>query len=135
LLISDKGVDSYDATPSDTGIRYSLELIAGLNPKSVTAHYVSRPYLTRHGDGYLEGEANKCTISGAIQDDLSNPYNDFQGRFRYGLLDVYKLYDRVKEDAGDVKFELELTHCDEMDRVKEFENVFDVVHAYDTALV
>jgi adenylosuccinate synthase len=135
LLISDKGVDSFDTTPSNTGIQYSLELIDGLNPESVTAHYVSRPYLTRHGDGFLEGESNKRSISSAIQDDLSNPYNDFQGMFRYGVLDVYKLYDRVRKDAGNVKFELELTHCDEMDRVKEFKEVFETVHAYDTALV
>lgn len=32
-------------------------------------------------------------------------------------------------------FEIELTHCDEMDRVSEFEKEFDKVNIYDSPLV
>ena len=42
---------------------------------------------------------------------------------------------RIYNDVGKCKFEIELTHCDEMDRVKEFRQSFDIVNVYDNALV
>lgn len=139
LLLSDTGADIYDTTPSNTGIKYSLDLLSEFAPgtvESVTAHYVSRTYLTRHGDGYLDGESSRKFISSDIKEDRTNQYNEFQGGFRYGVIaDVNDIYDRVKKDAGNVNFELELTHCDEFDNVNEFKRRFDVVHTYDTALV
>lgn len=137
LLLSDTGKDTYDTTPSDTGIRYSLELLRELKEvDDVTAHYVTRPYLTRHGDGFLKGEqTQRKVISDDVMEDRTNHYNEHQGQFRYGLLNILDLKKRVADNAGNVKYELEVTHCDEMDRTKEFSKFFHKVNTYDSPMV
>ncbi|MBR6981296.1 MAG: adenylosuccinate synthetase [Prevotella sp.] len=134
LLLCDTGKDTPDTTPSHTGARYALELLKEIPDVDVTAHYVTRPYLTRHGDGGLEGESDRSYISTAIAEDRTNHYNEGQGEFRYGALDIERLRDRVRDDANGLRFELEVTHCDEMDRVEEFKKWFDIVNTYDSPL-
>lgn len=134
LLLCDTGKDTYDTTPSQTGIIDSLILLKDLNITDITAHYVTRPYLTRHGDGFIN-ELDRKSISNAILEDRTNHYNEFQGNFRYGKLDISDLKDRVINDCQNINFEIELTHCDEMDRVSEFKQYFDKVNIYDKALV
>lgn len=135
LLLCDTGRDTYDTTPSNTGILYAKELLKEIEVEDITAHYVSRPYLTRHGDGQLKNESDRKIISSSVSEDRTNHYNEFQGAFRYGLLDIDELHDRIVKDAGDIKFEVELTHCDEMDRLADFKKVFDKVNVYDTPFV
>ena len=136
LLLCDTGVDRADTTPSHTGLAYSLEILKYLeNVDEVTAHYVTRPYLTRHGDGEMENYLQRQDISKDIKEDRTNHYNDNQGDFRYGKLDISTLKERINNDAKGCKFEIELTHCDEMDRVKEFKKQFDIVNTYDTPFV
>ena len=135
LLLCDTGKDTYDTTPSNTGIRDSIELLKGLYVDDITAHYVTRPYLTRHGDGNITDESDRKIISSDISEDRTNHFNDFQGEFRYGLLDINALKERVEKDAGGIKYEIELTHCDEMDRTSEFSKIFNKVNIYDTALI
>lgn len=135
LLLSDIGKDSFDTTPSLTGIEYSKTLLKELNVKDITAHYVTRPYLTRHGAGLLEQACRKETISSSVNEDRTNHYNEGQGEFRFGLLDINALRDRIIENAGDVKFELDVTHCDEMDRISEFKKIFSKVNTYDNPLI
>lgn len=98
-------------------------------------HYVTRPYLTRHGDGGMESEMSRQSLSKDVNNDRTNNWNDFQGEFRYGKLDIQSLKDRVRNDAHNLPFEIKLTHCDEMDRVSEFEKEFDKVNIYDSPLV
>lgn len=135
LLLCDTGKDTADTTPSNTGIAYSLEILKQLDVEEVTAHYVTRPYLTRHGDGEMENQLQRQNISINVKEDRTNHYNDNQGKFRYGKLDMSSLRKRIYNDVGKCKFEIELTHCDEMDRVKEFRQSFDIVNVYDNALV
>lgn len=135
LLLCDTGEDRSDTTPSNTGILYSMELLNGLDDVDVTAHYVTRPYITRHGLGIVPQGRSRSTISSGVQEDRTNKFNEFQGHFKYGLLDINKLGERVRTNAGDVKFEIELTHCDEMDREKEFKQMFDKVNTYDSPLI
>jgi len=135
LLLCDTGKDTYDTTPSNTGIKYSLELLKDLEVSDITAHYVTRPYLTRHGDGYLDQEINRKYISSSVNEDRTNQYNKNQGEFRFGLLDVSSLHNRIAADAKSIKYELEVTHCDEMDRITEFKQVFGKVNTYDTPLI
>jgi len=101
----------------------------------VMLHYVTRPYLTRHGDGGMESEMSRNNLSKDVNADRTNNWNDFQGEFRYGKLDIHSLKDRVRNDAHNLPFEIELTHCDEMDRVSEFEKEFNMVNIYDSPLV
>ena len=135
LLLSDTGADTYDTTPSNTGITYSLELLKDLNADDITAHYVTRPYLTRHGDGSVQNEKNKQFISQDIKNDRTNHYNEFQGDFRYGVLDIKDLHKRITDDAKNINFILEVTHCDEMDNTALLKAEFDNVNTYDNALV
>ena len=137
LLLCDTGRDTYDTTPSNTGIEYALGILneIGARPEDITAHYVTRPYLTRHGDGNLTDESSRGRISSTVEEDRTNHFNDGQGEFRYGLLDIHSLKDRVVRDARGINLELEVTHCDEMDRVAEFKKVFEKVNTYDNPLV
>lgn len=135
LLLKDTGVDTYDTTPSDTGCRNAFHVLRMMGVRAIpTVHYVTRPYLTRHGDGPLMGEKDPFCISSDIKEDRTNHYNEAQGEFRYGILNISKLVQRVSDDwiFHTCKPELELTHCDEMDRVKEFKEAFSVVHTYDS---
>lgn len=141
LLIGDKGLDTYDTTPSETGIVCALRLIAtaGWPTYSLNVHYVTRPYLTRHGDGPIAGRCRSDIISGSIVEDRTNHYNAFQGKFRYGKLDIPALKERIELDMGGyckkAQLEVEVTHCDEMDRVAEFRKEFDKVNTYDSPLI
>ena len=136
LLLCDTGRDTPDTTPSRTGIHDALALLEPLKDvDQISAHYVTRPYLTRHGDGRLEGEKTKEQIAGAIREDRTNHYNENQGEFRFGELDIQQLHSRVAADAGDIPFVLEVTHCDEMDRVLEFKRAFANVNVYESPLI
>jgi adenylosuccinate synthase len=135
LLLCDNGKDTYDTTPSNTGVKYALEMLNELGVKDITAHYVTRPYLTRHGDGNLFNESARRFVSSGVEEDRTNHFNDGQGEFRYGLLDIGVLKDRVLKDAGLLNVELEVTHCDEMDRVSEFRRAFGRVNTYDSPFV
>ena len=135
LLLCDTGKDTYDTTPSNTGIIYALTMLKEMGVDDITAHYVTRPYLTRHGDGYLFNETARGIVSSGVAEDRTNHFNEFQGGFRYGLLDIGSLRDRIVKDARGVDFELEVTHCDEMDRTSEFKKLFEKVNVYDSPLV
>lgn len=52
--------------------------------------------------------------------------------FNYGIPTPKE---RIEKDAQGVKFELEVTHCDEMDRIADFKKHFDKVNVYDAPLV
>ena len=135
LLLCDTGKDTFDTTPSNTGIRYSLELLEGLDVDEITAHYVSRTYLTRHGDGILIGETSLSSLSSNIQEDRTNHYNEGQGEFRYGKLDIDSLYGRIRKDAHGIPFKLELTHCDEFDNTKEIAKLFHNFNTYESPII
>jgi len=135
LLLCDTGEDSHETTPSNTGVSYALQLLEDMTDVDVTAHYVTRPYLTRHGDGFLEGESARQNLSSEIAEDRTNHYNEGQGEFRYGILDIEKLRNRVIEDARGMRFEIEVTHCDEMDRISEFRKWFDTVNTHESPFI
>lgn len=139
LLIGDTGVDSAENTPSQTGL-YIPSIVKGqlgLDDTNceTTIHYVTRPYMTRHGDGRIYGETSMENISKGIREDGSNPYNEGQGEFRYGKLNVGTLKERIDSDAKGNPYVVELTHCDEMDRVKSFKKKFENIITTSNPLV
>jgi len=102
----------------------------------ITAHYVTRPYLTRHGAGHIDNySVFRSSLSKDIPEDRTNHYNEFQGEFRYGELDLNQLSHRIYEDRKGVKYELEVTHCDEMDRLDEFSKIFPKINTYDSPFI
>lgn len=145
LLLSDTGFNTYDTTPSNTGIAYALSILNKMGAAHIdgtpnqgtilTAHYVTRPYLTRHGDGGMLSESLRSGISSSVDEDRTNHWNEFQGEFRYGHLDINKLKERIEQNALNVPYVVEVTHCDEMDRVSEFKKAFKDVNITDTPLV
>lgn len=136
LLLTDTRKDTPDTTPSDTGITYGRWLAQEMGIEDIAAHYVTRPYMTRHGDGHLMSQCNRQDISADICEDRTNHYNEHQGEFRYGRLDIPDLKRRIQENAGNVKFTLEVTHCDEMDRIPEFKKEFgNDINTYDSPFI
>lgn len=103
-LLLDQTCDTKHATPSYTGLFGVKEFLETIIPASfsLTAHYVSRSYLTRHGAGSMENEVNKSDISDKLF-DKTNVYNDYQGELRYGKLNGKKLKKRIENDIKKFK--------------------------------
>lgn len=143
LLLSDDGKDDSCKTPSKTGLEIPSKLLKNLsvNPENVTVHYVTRPYLTRHGDDerFSSYSRSPQNISSFINPDKTNYFNNFQGRFQYAELDLNNLKKRVDKDfllyGHSYNRILELTHCDEMDREKDFSKMFKNLKSSYSAIV
>lgn len=85
-------------TPSSTGAHFIHEDIEKLGVRA-DLFYVSRSYMTRHGNGPMDYEVEKDKINPEIVDLVNQP-NEWQGSLRFGLLDVEKLNRRIKGDAA-----------------------------------
>ena len=98
-------------TPSTTGIGRVFRTIESvMGGADIEVCYVTRSYLTRHGDGIMEGEIKGEQVTGilpGVQTDLTNEENRYQGALRYGLADAEHLADRIEADfahcAGSMK--------------------------------
>lgn len=109
LLLSQERMEFFPhLTRSTTGIRNVRILCAEADIDDLTAYYVSRTYLTRHGAGPLPGEATGLDFS-----DNTNIYGHYQGPLRYGHLDPVSLHKRCFEDFG-AGYRLAFTHCDQL---------------------
>lgn len=138
LMLNDIGIDETDKTPSKTDSTYALSIAKefGIAEEDISLHYVSRPYLTRHGRGRLEKETNRMSLSGGVQECRTNHYNQFQEHLRYAPLDIQCLMQRISDDNKlGLTSVIELTHCDEMDRESEFRKVFTNIKTYDNPLI
>ncbi len=138
LMLNDVGIDEANKTPSKTDSTYALRVATsmGIKPEEISLHYVTRPYLTRHGRGGLIGETKRERLSTSVQECRTNHYNQFQEHFRYAPLDIKALRQRIEEDnTSALSSVIELTHCDEMDRLSEFQKEFNTIKTYDTPLV
>lgn len=138
LMLNDIGLDESDKTPSKTDSTYALRIATeiGIKLEDISLHYVTRPYLTRHGRGNLTGEIERKSLSTSIKECRTNHYNKFQEHFRYAPLDINSLALRIAEDNRFLLPEvIELTHCDEMDRLSEFKKEFNTIVTYDTPLI
>ena len=110
-LLLDKDYDEW-GTPTKTGMAYIKELVPDGN---VIPYYVTRSYLTKHGNGYFPGECDKKDINPDIIDITNHP-NEYQGTLRYGNFDetlAYDLLNRVKEDAAGYEYRIVVTHINE----------------------
>ena len=119
LLLDQRHVQYYDnTTPSNTGIANPHIIIEKyLHNANVEVCYVTRTYMTKHGAGDFECECDKSEININI-DDKTNITNQYQGSIRYGHLDVGELAQRIKEDIGDIGYDVSLA----VTHVNEFKN-------------
>ena len=92
------------STPSTTGsgrVTAAVERI--FSGADVEICYVTRSYLTRHGDGPMESELTARQLQSAfpgLKADVTNTENRFQGNLRYGMMDVDLLAERIRKDFG-----------------------------------
>ena len=98
-------------TPSTTGVAGVFVTIENVfQGAEVEICYVTRSYLTRHGDGIMENEMNAEEVQRflpGVSADMTNRENRHQGALRYGLADAGRITDRIREDftfcCGDTK--------------------------------
>lgn len=110
LLLDQDNLENFPfVTHSSTGLRNVRELASEMRVSDLSATYVSRSYLTRHGAGPLPRE---LPLPEFVKDE-TNIDNPYQGPLRYAPLDVAQLEKRIAEDAGSVPFDLAITCADQ----------------------
>lgn len=97
LLLDQANIGSFPyLTPSSVGSRNIHKDIEAL-ASEVDVFYVSRTYMTRHGNGPMEHECIKSDINAEITDETNMP-NEWQGSLRFGFLNPETLYRRIQGD-------------------------------------
>jgi adenylosuccinate synthase len=84
-------------TRSNTGLRNIYDIIHQTKP-NLEVVYVTRAYLTRHGLGPMENQVFNGKPYHGIEDQ-TNVYNQYQGHFRYGYLDIDAMISRIYRDS------------------------------------
>lgn len=121
LLNSDR--NNVHTTPSNTGMENIIEFEKSFSGEFyVEPYYVTRTYMTRHGEGEFKTECEKEKL-GNIGDDHTNIPNPHQGKLRYGYLDYSNLLTRIKNDANR-HFSLYITHNNEVSITDK--DIFDI---------
>lgn len=91
--------DPTHSTPSNTGAYGATSFLSNIGIScyhQINLNYVSRTYLTRHGNGHLENEV----IGKFPYTDETNLPNEWQGSLRYGHLDMSSLRSRIMKDKS-----------------------------------
>ena len=108
------------STPSRTGIHDILDVTEKIfTGETVEICYVTRTYLTRHGDGPLDRECRREELGRMVREE-TNHTNAFQGHFRYGALETEALYNRINRDFAEhgmrntYRKALAVTHVDQL---------------------
>ena len=122
LLLDQNIKDSAHSTPSNTGSRDIKQIVDNVfddpgDEWSMEVCYVTRSYVTRHGEGELPNECELLDFINVVTE--TNIWNKNQGVFRYGLLDINDVIKRCKEDFNNywcqdnAKISFAITHLDE----------------------
>ena len=116
-LLLDKDRDTIWTTTSNTGLQNPYKLLCDYTDFHAEVCYVSRSYVTRHGDGPLEQEVEKSELGDNLF-DRTNVFNDFQGGLRYATLSKLGIAREIEKDFriaenGRYDLKLALTHCNE----------------------
>ena len=103
LLLDGNSLEGQEfTTPSTTGSARVTESVERIfRGADVEICYVTRSYLTRHGDGPMEDEITERQLASVFPDirpDATNTQNRFQGNLRYGMMDVNLLAERIRKD-------------------------------------
>lgn len=90
-------------TRASTGLQNVVDLCPALGIEEIKAVYVTRPYITRHGQGPVSRELS--AVPWAVV-DLTNIPNKWQGMLRFGWLDETELSDRITLDLADARYKI-----------------------------
>jgi len=125
LLLGDEGLNDPEKTPSVTGSK-TIESFNIPDEAEVTLHYVTRPYLTRHGSRTFVEEH----VDGDMKPELEiNTFNEWQRDFKQANLGASGRFDlkrRIEKDCAwtfgkkNWNYCLDVTHCDEIDNSESF---------------
>lgn len=105
-------------TTANTGIKNVKIIIENYFKKDeydLETCYVTRTYLTRHGNGKFYTECKKEEINCDMVDE-TNFTNEYQGSLRYGKIKLDELFKRIIDDSMQIKnnfVSLAITHCNE----------------------
>lgn len=106
-------------TPSQTGIKYVSDILENVDFKfNLEICYVLRSYATRHGNGELPHECIKEYLGEKVE-ETTNVFNESQGMFRFGWLDLGEVIDNIETDLQklnkNITYQLSLgiTHLDQ----------------------
>lgn len=109
----ENGRTDIHTTPSKCGLEGSLEALGeDIDLDDVSTFYVSRTYLTRHGEGPFPEEVPNMKLD--PKEDLTNVYNDHQGNIRCGHFtydSLHKLMQRCHNDGHNTSWNVVFTHC------------------------
>ena len=118
MLSEDNKKDAPHTTPSKTGLDNPLEIMKYITVGNVEICYVTRSYITRHGNGNLPHECFANEL-GVTTSDRTNGYNRHQGYLRYAEMDAQELVNRISKDYAKadqtMKCSLAVTHLNEHD--------------------
>lgn len=125
----DFDVDPVYATASKTGSKEPVQLASICGGMwNIEIIYVSRSYLTRHGEGPLPNELPTVQWNSVNETNADNPW---QGHLRIGKLDLNDMMARIDKDRAEsdwVKSSLFMTHMNEpgvsLDEVNELADKF-----------
>lgn len=109
LLLDQKLPDKDHLTPSNTDLTNIKDILKLVEPDEIETIYVTRSYITRHGNGPFPEECKKEDINSNIIDP-TNVYNKWQGNLRYGKLDLNESVKRIEKFG---KTSLAITHLNE----------------------
>ena len=102
LLDGNMEKDREFTTPSTTGLGKVFQTVESVfEGADAEVCYITRSYLTRHGDGPMEDEIRGSQIRNLLPGvgaDATNVENSFQGRLRYGMMDADSLIKRIEND-------------------------------------
>jgi adenylosuccinate synthase len=114
-------------TSTDTGFTIPYKIIErNFTNVEVETCYITRTYLTRHGDGAIIGDTTNSSYYRRDFFDYTNIYNKFQGRLRYADLSISTLIDSILIDQtytypsnNNYTWSLLITHWNELQLSKE----------------
>ena len=116
-LLLDQDYEAYapHLTSSKTGIHNPTLFLEKRGLSLEEAIYVTRPYVTRHGNGPLPCEVKRSELAG-VGEDLTNQPNEWQGILRYArhksLKDFFEPVLRDRDSLNDL-------NCKEQIKTKE----------------
>lgn len=96
--------DFPNLTPSFTGLQ-NVRLFDEKYIATINAYYITRPYITRHGNGPIENEFDNLITF----DDPTNIENPFQGKLRFAELDINEMNNFIQRDIAHLRDKKEFT--------------------------
>lgn len=136
LLLDKDSIYYPHVTPTKTGLKYSLDILKELNYNGeIKPIYVMRPYITKHGAGYLLNECSQSDLYQNIKDETNIP-NEWQGSLRFALPDIDRIAETLLKDVIEnqssnivISPSLAITcrsHLDNLDEVKTIQGTMSL---------